>query len=389
MAPYPRDPWTWFDVDPTSDPTVHVPYRIRLVRTSGTTVDVHALWVRITHGHGVSFGPDPEDSVPLTGIASGHIDIVPVPADLARLRERYAWAYRTWRADEAVAVFQWIRDGIPAAELADRLRRPPDHILTKAARVDALLRAARQLAQPVTPPDYPRDDPDRPTSHRQFDPPPWYAVARGDDPTVHLPCDLHLDLAGAGAITVTPVDGCSLDEEGVEYRTDASTDRVRLGDITTGRVGIRPVPADLTRLRETYPFAYGRWPRRHAKDVLQGGRQESGMPLDRLVEELSRPPEHILAKYVHLESVAAAIVREPRTEPAPYLKADIEGSGSWAVAVYDVCPPRVVADRHGVVADHITTWGTFLAVLTDEQITALRGDPDVESVEKLGGVALC
>lgn len=379
-----RDPWQWFDFDLRSDPTVYAPYWVHLELTSGGIVDGPALRAQITPSHGVSFGPDPDGSIPLTSIASGHVDIVQAPADLRQLRERYAWAYRYWQADEAIAVFQWIRDGVPAAELADHLCRPPDHILAKAARVDALLRAARQLPQPLTPPRYLREaKPERPTEHRRFDPPPWYAVAPGTDPTVYPPCDIHLDLYGSTAvIDVTPPDGCILQEQAVSYSTDDSQDYVRLADITSGRIGIRPAPADLTDLRETHRRAYEAWDRQDAKGVLTGGRQESGMPLERLVEQLSRPAEHILTKYAQLEAVAAAIVRKPRTEPAPYHNADRAGSGSWAVSVKSVSAPRTVADRHGAEPTYVAARGFFFAVLTDEQIESLRGDPDVEYVEK-------
>ncbi|MCO8273670.1 hypothetical protein M1L60_24035 [Actinoplanes sp. TRM 88003] len=53
-----------------------------------------------------------------------------------------------------------------------------------------------------------------------------------------------------------------------------------------------------------------------------------------------------------------------------------------------VCPPRVLAARHGIQPTYVTMGGTFLAVLTEEQIVSLRADPDVDSVEKLGPIQL-
>jgi hypothetical protein len=384
VPPWRRDPWAWFDFDLESDPTVHVPYRVHLRLMSGRVVDARALWVRISDSTGLSYGPEPDENIPLAAIASGHVEIVCGPVDLAQLRGQYAWAYRTWQAHEAIVVHQWIRDGVPAAEVADRLCRPPDHILAKAARVDALLRAARQLAQPVTPPDYQRKiTHESATHHPSYEPRPWYVEDAATDPTVYVPCDIHLDLGGS-AIDATPLGSCSLDELGIHY----SSDYVRLDGLVSGRVELRPVPADRAELRETYAQAYQPWQSRDAKDVLEGGRQEPETPLARLVERLSRPPEHIRAKYDRQEAAAAAVVRHPRTEPAPYLRADIEGSGSWEVMVQDVAQPRAVADRHGIEPTLVTSWGLFLAPLTEEQIGVLRLDPDVENIEKMGWASL-
>ncbi|MEU4157207.1 protease inhibitor I9 family protein [Actinoplanes sp. NPDC026670] len=385
MPRYGRNPWTWFDFDLTSDPTVHVPYQVRLVLTSGGAVDVPALWVRLSRSEGVSFGPDKDGTdtaVPLADIASGRIDVVPVPADLPELRERYPWAYRMWAAGEAIAVHQWIRGGEPAATIAERLRRPPEHILVKDARVEALLVAARQLAQPMTPPHYARLGPPQPTTHHRYDPPPWYARAHADDPTVHWPFEVHLDLRDGTVIDGMPDHYLALTEDGVDHRGTTFAHHVRLDDITSGRVDVRQAPADLTDLSRTYRMAYQPWREPDAKAVLRGGRQAPGMPLEQLVATLARPPEHLLAKSAQLEATAAAMVRVPRAEPAPYHNADQPGSEYSLVQVLDVCPPRVLADRHGIEPDFFTEWGLFSAVLTEEQIEAVRNDPDVDYIEK-------
>ncbi|MCO8273694.1 hypothetical protein M1L60_24160 [Actinoplanes sp. TRM 88003] len=384
----PRDPWKFFDFDLVTDPTVYVPYRLKLDLVTGDPVDVPALTVRI-HGEHIAFEPEPLGSIPTTGITGGRVDIRPAPPGLKDLREQHPSAYRMWRSDEAIAVYQWVREGRAYEEIADHVGRPPEHVATKFERVEALLRAARTIPQPIDPPSYPPSKiRESTTQHHDYDPAPWYGAAALDDPTVHLPCTLHLVQYGSPpTIDVSPLAGCSLTAHGFHFTTQETWDYLELTDLVSGWVDLHPAPADLVPLREAHDGAYRAWNPEDAKQVLRWGRGEPFPDLDRLAERLSRPPAHLPRKYRHLEAAAARIARPPRAEPAPFHRNDPRGRGDHCVVVNDVAPPAAVATRHGIEPAKLMGWG-FLADLTDDQITTLRTDPDVDQIEEPGVATL-
>ncbi|MEU4689011.1 hypothetical protein [Actinoplanes sp. NPDC023714] len=410
-----RDPWAFFDHDLESDPTVYVPYRVRLEMRAGGVIQGPAVTVRISeHNARIDFGPEPYRSVSLTDVAAGRVDLRPVPAALDELRVRHPWAYRIWRPDEAIAVYQWTRDGMPAEEIAERLQRPAEHVVVKFERVEALLRAARTIAPRLDAPAFGPPVVHEFASYRHEDePPPWYAASTRDDPTVYLPCTLHIVRYGS-QIDVTPPRGCELSESGWTFATDRLREHVRLTDLVAGHVDVHPTPDDLAELREIHHEAYRPWRPADAKEVLrwgrdeeiggrksgrksgkEGGKKDEGKKSegkrsegkkgrarkDRLAAHLSRPAAHLTIKQRLLEATAAEITPPPRTEPAPYLRARHRAEGPHLVQVTELSPPRTVAERHGITPEKATSW-YFAAHLTEEQITALRDDPEVDHIEE-------
>ncbi|GIJ61225.1 hypothetical protein Vau01_087410 [Virgisporangium aurantiacum] len=90
---------------------------------------------------------------------------------------------------------------------------------------------------------------------------------------------------------------------------------------------------------------------------------------------------HLRAKYRQLEDRArAARVPGPRAEPAPHHRHEPRVDGEYIVAVREVANPRDVAARAGVTGVRFMM-NFFGGRLSDEQLAALRADPDVDYVE--------
>ncbi|MBG0566668.1 hypothetical protein [Actinoplanes aureus] len=398
-----RDPWRFVDNDPESDPTVFVPYLAHL-ETPGGQIHEPTRWaivgartvfiqsIRVTSGVtpiGQPPGGFPGGDVPLAGVESGRVDIRPVPADWHQLRARYPWAYEEWCAHEAREMYQWAEDGMSVEDIAARLARPPEHITAKLARVRALVDAAGWAPPRVEYTPYDRYAPSQFTEPvdpgiEQADPPPrlWYDEDPEVDPTAHLRFVLHLRRRGEQTETAEPAYEVQLRKDAIWYHRvrDGRHPRPRLTEVAAGWVEIRPVPADQERLRATYPAAYGPWRADQALLVLRAGRGRGGLTDNLRIAELGRPPDHVAAKYARLEELArAARTPGPRAEPAPHHRYPNRIEGQYIVSVLDVAIPREVAARAGAT-DVVLLNGCFGCTLTDEQVEALRADPDVDYI---------
>lgn len=396
-----RDPWRFVDHDLESDPTVFVPYLARL-ETPDARIHEPTMWavldsrrvnvqpIRVTSGV-LPIGQPPGGitggDIASASIRSGRIDIRPVPADWHRLRARYPWAYEQWGGHEAREMYQWAEDGMSVEDIAGRLARPPEHITAKLARVRALVDAAgwapprveytphdRWASSPFTEPADVGVEP--------AEPPPrlWYDEDPRLDPTAHLRFVLHLRRRDEETETAEPVYEVQLRKDDIWYHRvrDGRHPRPRLTDVAAGWVEIRPVPADQERLRATYPAAYRPWTAGEALLVLRSGRSTGGLTGSRRITELGRPPEHVAAKYARLEGLArAARTLGPRAGPAPHHRDPDHIEGRYIVSVLDVAIPREVAARVGAT-DVTLLDGCFGCTLTDEQVEALRADPDVD-----------
>jgi hypothetical protein len=399
-----RDPWRFVDHDPELDPTVHVPYLARIEMPYGS-IHEPTMWaavdgrkvfidpIRVASGVapiGQPLGGIPGGDVALAGVGAGRIDIRPLPADWRRLRADHPRAYEAWGAHEARAAYQWAEEGLSVEDIARRLARPPGHITEKLLRVRALVASTGSAPPPVEHPPVdhaatgPRAEPvDR--TGEQADPPPrpWYDEDPGVDPTVHLRFVLHLRRHGEETGTVEPVYEVQLRWDEIRYHrvSDRQFSRLPFADVAAGRVEIRPVPVDQERLRATYPAAYQPWSASAALLVLRAGRGSGGLTGNLRVAELGRPPEHVATKYTRLEDLArAARSPGPRAEPAPYERHPRHIEGRYIVGVLDVAIPREVAARAGAT-DVSLHDGCFGCSLTDEQVDALRADPDVDYIE--------
>ncbi|MEU4690567.1 hypothetical protein [Actinoplanes sp. NPDC023714] len=378
-----RDPWRFVDNDPEPDPTVFVPYLAHLETPDGP-IHQPAMWAIC----GRTVFIQPGGDFPLAGVVAGRIDIRPLPADWHRLRAAHPRAYEQWGAHEAREAYQWARDGMSAEDIADHLARPPGHITTKLARVQAVVDATGSAPPriestpyhatlPLTEPsDADAEQPDRP-------PRPWFDEDPETDPTAHLRFVLHLRDDRDKTETTEPVYEVQLRTGATWYHRvrDGRHLRPRLTDLTAGGwVEIRPVPADQEQLRATYPAAYLPWSARDALLVLSAGRDEHGLTGNPRIAELGRPPEHVAAKYARLEELARA-AREPgpRAELAPYHRAHPHVEGEYIVRVLNRANPRQVAERAGAT-DVTLLDGWFACTLTDEQREALRADPDVDYI---------
>ncbi|MFC7533022.1 hypothetical protein [Actinoplanes sp. GCM10030250] len=397
-----RDPWRFVDNDPESDPTVFVPYLVRLEMPGGqihepamaAIVGARTVFIqpaRVTSGVtpiGQPPGGFAGGDVPLAGVSSGRVDIRPVPADWHQLRARYPWAYEEWCAHEARETYQWAEDGMSVEDIAGRLARPAEHVTAKLARVRALVGAAGWAPPRVEYTPYDRyasslfTEP-LDTVTEQAAPPPrrWYDEDPEVDPTAHLRFVLHLRRRGEETGTAEPVYEVQLRKDAIWFHRvrDGSRLRPRLTEVTAGWVEIRPVPADQERLRATYPAAYRPWGAGEALLVLRAGRG-GGLSDNLRIAELRRPPDHVAAKYARLEELArAARTPGPRAEPAPHHRDPRRIEGQYIVNVLDVAIPREVAARAGAT-DVALLDGCFGCTLTDEQVEALRADPDVDYI---------
>lgn len=398
-----RDPWRFVDNDPESDPTVFVPY-LACLETSGGPIHGPTMWaildtrtvfaqpVQVRAGVtpiGQPPGDLPGGDIPLAGVVSGRVDIRPVPADWHRLRAGYPWAYEQWGAHEAREMYQWAEDGMSVVDIAGRLARPPGHVTAKLVRVRALVAAAGWAPPRIDYTPYDRDaaspltEPADPGSG-QADPPPrlWYDEDPEADPTVHLRLVLHLRRRGARTGTAEPVHQVELRKDAIWYHRvrDGRHLRPRLTEVTGGWVEIRPVPADQERLRAEYPGAYHPWGAREALLVLRSGRGHGGLTGNLRIAELRRPPDHVAVKYARLEELArAARTPGPRAEPAPHHRIPNHIEGRYIVNVLDVAIPREVAERTGAT-DVVLLDGCFGCTLADEQVEAVRADPDVDYI---------
>jgi hypothetical protein len=377
-----RDPWRLIDRDHEADPTVYVPYLVALERCP--PMSAFTVWVGDRGVHVLTVR-----EIPLEEVTTGHVDIRPVPPDWHETRARYRWAYQPWEAHEARILYQFAMDGLSIADIAEKLARPPEHVAVKLDRVRAIVGERGHAPPRYEFTSFGRDQPSMITDsvvtrHTRPDPTgrPWYDEDPEADPTVHVRFVLHLRERGSGPAMSEPVLGVGLNERYVSYRSASGGEGdVLLPDIALGRVEIRPVPADQEALRAAYPGAYRLWTPEDALSVLRSGRQESPMYRDGLIRDIARPPEHIATKQARLEALASAARSPgPRSAPAPHNRAPRRKEGEYIVSVLDVARPRDVADRVGAHdAKIMRQW--FHAHLTDEQVAALRADPDVEYIE--------
>jgi hypothetical protein len=137
----------WLDEDPLTDPTVHVPFLVHLRYRDGRTLDAGATYARLDGA--VLLFEDAHQSgrhvVDLGDLVSGEVAIRPRPDDFARLRTEFPSAYAPWHSHDLEDLVTWRRVGDPSlAEVARRLRRPPEHVETKAERLVELARAVRR-----------------------------------------------------------------------------------------------------------------------------------------------------------------------------------------------------------------------------------------------------
>jgi hypothetical protein len=398
-----RDPWRFVDHDPESDPTVYVPYLAHLEMPYGP-IHEPAMWVtvnvrtvnvqpiRVTSGVtpiGQPPGGIPGGDVPADEVGPGRIDIRPVPADWHRLRAEYPRAYEEWGAHEAREIYQWAEEGMFVEDIAGRFARPPEHITVKLARVRTLVAAAGWTPPEVeyVPQDHYAPGPYTETEEQpteQTEPPPrlWYDEDPELDPTAHIPYVLHLRRHGEKTGTAEPVCKVQLSKDAIWYQSAryGRPLRPRLTEIADGWVEVRPAPADQKRLRAAHPAAYRPWAAGEALTVLRAGRRSGGLTKNRRVTELGRPPEHVAAKYARLEQLArAARSPGPRAEPAPYDRDPRHIEGRYIVGVLDVAIPQEVAARVGAT-DVMVLNRCFACTLTDEQVDAVRADPDVDYV---------
>jgi len=403
-----RDPWRWVDHDPESDPTVFVPFLVRLEMSEpGTRVHQSTMWtsadndrgvyvqsMRVTPGNTIGQAPGGDEGGPdiaLAGIVSGRVDIRQVPADWHQLRATYPRAYREWGAHEARELYQWVTDGLSVEDIAESLARPPQHLAEKLARVRALIGAAGSAPPRIESTPSGSPGPGQLNDHvatggEQVDPPqrPWYDEDPELDATTYLRLILHLRRHGEDTATVEPVLWVDLRADVIRYRSvrDGGARHLRFTDVAAGWVEIRPAPADQEQLRAAYPAAYRPWRPKDALQVLRSGRLHADLTADRWIAGLGRPPHHLAAKYARLEELArAARSPGPRAEPAPHRRYPRRVDGEYLVVVLDVAIPREVAARVGAANVDLMAGQLFFATLTDEQVAALRADPDVDYLE--------
>jgi hypothetical protein len=126
-----------------SDPTVYVPYRVRveLVRhlpdpdqpgREVESMDRSAHYVTLTPGF--VFLCDPGGgllNIPVEDVSSLRVVVTERPPDYVRLRERYPMAYEPWHPHDFSGLAS-PDPGITLRQLANKLGRPPSHLITKA-----------------------------------------------------------------------------------------------------------------------------------------------------------------------------------------------------------------------------------------------------------------
>jgi hypothetical protein len=213
-------PRLWYDEDPEVDPTAHLRFVLHLRRhgeETGTAEPVFEVQLRKDDiwYYRVRDGCQPR--IRLTDIAAGWIEIRPAPADQEQLRATYPAAYRPWGAREALLV---LRSGRREGGLTDslriaELRRPPDHVAAKYARLEALARAARMAGPRAEPAPYHR-------SPRRVEG--QYLVSVLD---VAIPQEVATRAGATGVILLDGCFGCTLtDEQLEELRADPDVDYI-------------------------------------------------------------------------------------------------------------------------------------------------------------------
>lgn len=140
----------WFDEDPLTDPTVHIPFLLRLRLRENRLFEAPAMAVQLD-GDKVLF-QDPRQSpgtpIHVSEIVSGGVEIRPAPADYQQVLGSFPGAYAIWQDEDLRELFAWTRaGGRTIEEMAERLRRPPEHIEAKASRLSVLSRAVIRPAR--------------------------------------------------------------------------------------------------------------------------------------------------------------------------------------------------------------------------------------------------
>jgi hypothetical protein len=213
-------PRPWYDEDPEVDPTAHLRLVLHLRRRGEETETAEpvyevqlrndAIWYRRVRDGGE---PRPR----LTEITAGWIEIRPVPADQERLHAIYPAAYRPWGAREALLV---LRAGRERGALTDNLRitelrRPPDHVAVKYARLEELARAARTPGPRIEPAPHYRNP-----EHIKGK----YIVSVLD---VAIPREVAERVGATNVVLLDGCFGCTLTDEQVEaLRADSDVDYI-------------------------------------------------------------------------------------------------------------------------------------------------------------------
>ncbi|RSM46270.1 hypothetical protein DMB66_49835 [Actinoplanes sp. ATCC 53533] len=212
-------PRLWYDEDPEVDPTAHLRFVLHLRRRGEETETAEPVYeVQLRRDaiwyHRVRDGRQPRPR--LTELAAGWVEIRPAPADQERLRATYPAAYRPWAAGEALLVLRsGRRHGLTDSLRIAELRRPPDHVAAKYARLEKLARAAR------TP--HPRAEPaphHRNPRHIQGK----YIVSVLD---VAIPQEVAARVGATNVMLLDGCFGCTLTDEQVEtLRADPDVDYI-------------------------------------------------------------------------------------------------------------------------------------------------------------------
>jgi hypothetical protein len=214
----------------------------------------------------------------------------------------------------------------------------------------------------------------------------WLDGDPESDPTVFVPCVAHLEPREPGGAIQQPALLVSIDDRDAVLCAaggEARHGRVPLASIGSGRVDIRPVPADWERARARYPRAYEVWRATEARDLFQTA-MAGGLSAEDLAGLLQRPPAHITIKLARVRAlVQSAGGVAPRAEPAPYHRHEDRVDGEYVVEVRAGVDPLQVASLAGVRPDRVLLprRNAFCAALTDEQLRSLRADPYVDAVE--------
>jgi hypothetical protein len=218
----------------------------------------------------------------------------------------------------------------------------------------------------------------------------WTDQDTPEDPTVYVPCTVHLTLSYEPDSVSGQVMSCTLRDW--EFRINPVLCSPRPEQIAVGRIEVRPVPDDWFALRARYPWAYRPWRAYEARTAWL--RTEEGVPVDEIARRLGRPPGHVTVKAAR---VRAWLAGTRGVLPPPLESFDDERFGA-APPTVAAQPSPTPADARDVpwwdedVTDDPTVYVRLLLVLRrrDEPaprsvpVSSVRLDPETLEYERAG-----
>lgn len=210
-----------------------------------------------------------------------------------------------------------------------------------------------------------------------------------EDPTVYVPCTVHLTLSNEPHPVSGQVMSCTLRDW--EFTINPVLRSPHPEQIVAGRIDVRPVPDDWFALRARYPWAYRPWRDYEARTAWLW--TEEGVPADEVARRLGRPPGHVAAKAARVRAWLAGC----GVLPPPLESFDDERFGSAPPAVTDrpgdaLGDPRDVPWWDEDVTDDPTVYVRSLLVLQprDEpaprsvHVASVRLDSETLAYERAG-----